>query len=289
MLVGQLRHYSPMMTYSSFELLNSNIECIYSEKSGQNIFQDMFCNTAIKINVPSTNSFFRQLAPDFNVEIDLIYELDQMWYSLDYGLTNTSFTINGTIDQAEWDKLESGLVSLQFYANDTMNNIGSGEIIIRKDINDPVIEIISPSSMDVFESLAPNFNIIITEAFLDTIWYTIDNGMTNFTCSTTGQIDQEEWSLLAEGTVKIQFYAKDTAGNIGLTEIYVMKLIPETTTTTEEETTDTTTTTTSTTTKEKTTTTTTTIPSISPWNLFEISSIFTLVIALLISKRQRKK
>jgi hypothetical protein len=86
-------------------------------------------------------------------------------------------------------------------------------------------------------------------------------------------------------------------------DIYVMKLIPETTMTTTTVTTTTTDTTTSTTstpplststtptssdTKEETTTTTSTIPSISPWNLFEISSIFTLVIALLISKRQRK-
>jgi len=155
--------------FSDNFLLNSNIECIYSERSGQNTFQDMFCNTAIKVNVPSINSFFRQIAPDFNVEIDLIHNIDQMWYTLDSGFTNTSFTTNGTISQAEWDKLETGLVTLQFYANDTLNNIGSGEVIIRKDINQPVIEITLPNPNDEFESLAPEFNITITEEFLDTI------------------------------------------------------------------------------------------------------------------------
>jgi parallel beta-helix repeat protein len=70
----------------------------------------------ITINSPTEGSRFSS-APSFNVEIidDFLYE---MWYTIDGGLNNYTFTENGTIDESAWDALPDGTVIITFYARD---------------------------------------------------------------------------------------------------------------------------------------------------------------------------
>ena len=92
----------------------------------------------------------------------------------------------------------------------------------------PVISIIFPLPDSVFGLDAPNYNISIDELNLDTIWYTLDGGITNYTItSLTGKFNQLTWGALSEGNLTIRFYANDTAGNIGFTDIEVIIEIPE--------------------------------------------------------------
>ena len=178
----------------------------------------------IVINLPNENEFFGSIAPNFDISIT-DSDLDSRWYTIDEGLTNTTFTgLTGTINQTEWDKLSDGPVNLTFYTNDTAGNIASADVIINKDANDPQIVINTPLSFEVFGSIAPNFDISIVEPNLESTWYTIDGGLTNITfIGLTGTINQAEWDKLFNGSVNLTFYANDSAGNIGSAGVLIYK------------------------------------------------------------------
>jgi len=87
-----------------------------------------------------------------------------------------------------------------------------------------VINIISPNLGDVFETIAPNFNVSINFPIFDTSWYTLDNGLTNYTFNgTSGSINQTAWDSCEEGIVSIKFFVNNTVGNFSSAEITVFK------------------------------------------------------------------
>ena len=92
----------------------------------------------------------------------------------------------------------------------------------------PVIIITNPLPDSVFGFDAPNYDISIDEINLDTIWYTLDGGITNHTIiSLTGTLNQTAWEALSEGSVIIRFYASDALGRIGYQEVTIVKRIPQ--------------------------------------------------------------
>ncbi|MFW9948139.1 MAG: FG-GAP repeat domain-containing protein [Candidatus Odinarchaeota archaeon] len=181
---------------------------------------------SIKINTPSHNDFFGKTTPTFNVEI-MDQNLDTMWYTLNNGVNNYTFTSNGTIDEEAWESLGNGTITIKFYANDTMSKIGSAEVMVRKDIFKPIITIYEPKLEEEFIDLPPIFNISINEPNLDSIWYTIDEGQTNVTITELmGVINKDIWKAAPAGHITIRFYAQDKAGNIGSNLIIVIKKSP---------------------------------------------------------------
>ncbi|MFX1525066.1 MAG: hypothetical protein ACFFCC_16275, partial [Promethearchaeota archaeon] len=78
----------------------------------------------------------------------------------------------------------------------------------------PIIVIDIPNPYDLFGSIAPDYNVTITDGGdgINETWYTIDGGNTNFTFSDNGTLNQDEWNLRPNGTVTITFYANDTLG-----------------------------------------------------------------------------
>lgn len=91
----------------------------------------------ITILFPEVNDTFGKDPPNFMVIIN-DPNLDTMWYSLDGGVVNITFTVNGTIDETEWDKFVNATIVLTFFANDTAGNIGFKDIIIEKIISEPI-------------------------------------------------------------------------------------------------------------------------------------------------------
>jgi len=182
----------------------------------------------ITINSPYSDQVFASLSPNYSVFI-FAADKDSTWYTIDNGITNITFIGSlGGIDQMEWNKLGSGTVIIRFYANDTAGNIGSAAVTVKKDVSAPVITIILPLPNSVFDLVAPNYNISIDELNLDTIWYTLDGGITNYTITDlTGTFNHLAWEALSEGSLTIRFYAKDTAGNIGFIDVEVIIEIPE--------------------------------------------------------------
>ena len=126
-----------------------------------------------------------------------------------------------------WYLLSEGEHTIRFYANDTIGNVGTNQVSIMKDTIFPVIEIISPEVGEEFTSYSPIYNIEIIETNLDSIWYSLDNGVTNITISElTGAIDEQVWEALPNGYVTIQFYINDTSGKESFDIVIVTKNYP---------------------------------------------------------------
>ncbi len=88
----------------------------------------------------------------------------------------------------------------------------------------PVIGIISPVTDQVIGTNAPNFQIDIKTLYTNSTWYTIDGGAENYTFSgLTGSTNQTAWNEKADGILAINFYANDSAGNLGFKDINVEK------------------------------------------------------------------
>ncbi len=176
----------------------------------------------IIINSPNPSDVFGLSAPYFDVTISEP-NLDEMWYTLDNGLHNHTFEENGTIDQSAWDAAPSGSITLAFYARDMIGTIGSAEVIIIKDVEAPTITINTPDAGDEFGSDAPSFDITVTDANLDTVWFTLNGGIPYYIDSFSGTINQTAWSALTEGNITITFYANDSAGNLASEEVNIIK------------------------------------------------------------------
>ncbi|MBY9004277.1 MAG: right-handed parallel beta-helix repeat-containing protein, partial [Candidatus Lokiarchaeota archaeon] len=90
----------------------------------------------IVINSPDPGDVFGATAPSFDVNITDVY-LVSMWYTLDGGLHNYTFTENGKIDQSAWSQLPEGSVTITFYAKDILGNEAFESVIVTKSIIEP--------------------------------------------------------------------------------------------------------------------------------------------------------
>lgn len=176
----------------------------------------------ILIISPIENEVFGHSPPSFTVEIR-DPNLDTMWYTLDNGLTNKIFTTNGTINQTMWDTFATDFITIKFYANDTLGHESFTEVVVIKDVDVPSITIIDPEDYDLCGTVSPSFTVEITDWTLDTMWYTLDGGITIKPFTNNGSIEQGVWDDYGNGTVTIMFYANDSAGNIRFEEVLVRK------------------------------------------------------------------
>lgn len=93
------------------------------------------------------------------------------------------------------------------------------------DFVDPIITINSPSPGGEFGDSAPDYAISITEPNLELFWYTIDDGVTNYTITElSGTINQGAWDAASYGSISIGFYARDLEGNEGYNSVIVQKI-----------------------------------------------------------------
>ncbi len=179
-------------------------------------------NPMIIINTPSDFELFGTTAPDFNVETYDVNGVDEMWYTLNNGI-ETYFITNGTVNSARWNEVGNGTVSIKFYANDSVDNTGFSEVIVRKEVNSPSIKINSPNSYECFGKNAPDFNVLIKDNYtIEDMWYTLNNGIETY-FTTNGTISQSAWNAWGNGTVSIKFYANNSLGNGAFEEVIVRK------------------------------------------------------------------
>ncbi len=165
------------------------------------------------INSPSSGAWFNSAPPSYSLSITEA-NLDSIWYTLDGGSTNYTGAASGTIDSTAWSNAGQGAVTIIFYANDSVGNWAFSSVGVNKDSIDPSIDSIdSPSSGAWFSSTPPGYSLTITETNLDSIWYTLDAGLNNYTGAASGTIDSTAWSNSGQGAVTIMFYANDSVGN----------------------------------------------------------------------------
>ena len=196
----------------------------YGETMSNCFYVNVQVPIIITIHSPLPDDLFGTSPPSFNITI-LGVSLNETWYTLDDGITNITFIgFTGIIEQTEWDKRGDGTITIRFYINDSSGYIYYTEVLVNKDTTAPIINIISPTTNQVFNISAPNFIVEITEAFLERMWYTLDDGITNISISDfMGSINEAAWALLPEGNVTIIFFASDTIGNIGHGGVRVIK------------------------------------------------------------------
>ncbi|MFX0073894.1 MAG: hypothetical protein ACFE96_00520 [Candidatus Hermodarchaeota archaeon] len=193
----------------------------YTNSATQNFFKNADAPVIIILS-PTPGSYHGTLAPNFTVEITDA-DLDTMWYSIDGGVTNNTFLTNGTINQVQWAALpfNEGVVSLIFYANDTLGNTASVLRLIYKDTVAPTINIVSPYLLELLGVNVPSFTVEIDDTILGTMWYSLDNGLNNYTFTTNTTFNQAAWNAVSNGTLTIFFYAIDLVGNEAFDSIVV--------------------------------------------------------------------
>ncbi len=93
------------------------------------------------------------------------------------------------------------------------------------DVYSPIVNIHDPLDGDVFYYGPPSFFVEVSDSnsSIDSMWYSLNGGITNYTFYDNGTISLEAWEAVLDGTVKITFYANDTEGNIGFNEVTVYK------------------------------------------------------------------
>ena len=100
----------------------------------------------ITILFPEEEGSFEDNSPNFEIAIHERNMVDAMWYTLDGGLSNVTFTANGTLDAALWAEIPNNAeILLTFYANDSLGNLGTSQITISKKIlpSAPVLHALS--------------------------------------------------------------------------------------------------------------------------------------------------
>jgi hypothetical protein len=112
--------------YTSTGLLNS-----YTEYNNGKEYFTVRLNPIINILSPQDNQTFRR-APFYSLSI-IEPNLDKIWYTLDGGLNNVTISsLNGRINQALWNALPDGPLTIRFYANDTMGYISYKDVTVIK-------------------------------------------------------------------------------------------------------------------------------------------------------------
>ena len=107
---------------------------------------------------------------------------------------------------------------------DGVHNFGTGTDNLPIWWDAPVILINSPSSGGNFET-NPSFEIVVIEGVEDTIWYSLDNGLTNISSSgLTGTIDENEWYNTTDGPIHLIFYVNDSKGYMTQASVYITKI-----------------------------------------------------------------
>jgi hypothetical protein len=162
-------------------------------------------------------------------EIELFIEEsnpESIWFSIDGGVLNYTFSGNGSIESNIWDLIDNGTFYLTFYANDSAGNIGEVSLTLRKDEIAPVLEILSPDESEVFGSTPPTFNFTLQEPNLGDAWYTLDDGI-NIEyfdpLDPSININQVLWESMDDGIIALKIYVDDIAGNEIMKFVYIVK------------------------------------------------------------------
>jgi len=185
---------------------------------------------SVNIHNPLDSYLYGQNSPEFNVSIEE-FKLKPNWFTLNstwYEINNLSanypfYTSTGKINQDGWDLIGNGTIGITFFANDSLGNVYSSGVILRKDIIAPNLMLDYPQSNLEFGDIAPDFIIYIDEINLDKTWYTINISLTQYFFYENSSIDQNLWNNLPYGIYRIRFYANDTVNNTSFIDVLIEK------------------------------------------------------------------
>jgi len=85
----------------------------------------------IIIRQPVIDQSFGKNSPEFNISIAEGI-VDAIWYSISNGTNILITELNGSIDQQLWDSSNYGVITITFYANDSLGVIGFSKVVVKK-------------------------------------------------------------------------------------------------------------------------------------------------------------
>ncbi|MFX1276472.1 MAG: hypothetical protein ACFFAT_15710, partial [Promethearchaeota archaeon] len=181
----------------------------------------------VSINSPSEFDLFGSTPPNIIIDISDSSGIVTSWYRLIGDITTSNYPWTGEIDPAAWIQVGNGTVTIRIYANDSAGNVNFDEVIVRKDITPPDIQINNPGEFDLYGLDGPgvsDLDVDFTDpSGIDTRWYRLIGDITTSNYPWTGEIDPAAWIQVGNGTVTIQIYANDSAGNVYFEEVTVRK------------------------------------------------------------------
>jgi len=205
----------------------SNNVVSYNGLSGIGIF-DFSDNNILTENILYNNTIGVYIDTSDNNSIYENFFLENGKHAFDDGIDNMW---NSTTIGNYWDNWTSPDVSPNDGIVDVPYNIsgpaGSIDYLPIAEDGAPVIVISSPVPGSVFGVSAPSFIVRITDVLLDSMWYSLDGGLHNYTFTENGTINQLAWSALPEGSVTITFYANDLLGNEASEDVIITKSISD--------------------------------------------------------------
>jgi len=86
----------------------------------------------ISLDFPNINDIFGLNAPNFVVYV-AEGVIDEIWYTLDFGITNISCNLNGQLNQSLWNNFDNGQITIIFYVNDSRGFEATAGTIVQKD------------------------------------------------------------------------------------------------------------------------------------------------------------
>jgi parallel beta-helix repeat protein len=183
----------------------------------------------ISISSPSQNSvhgsgptiiFDTDLLLITSISVNVSDSISNIQWELSIGeILAKTFVIYSTL----WNSLGEGTLTIILSAENYYGLTGIASVSIGKDSLNPIVSILSPTPASTFGAQAPGFQLSITEPNLESIIYSLDNFITNYSCSAIDNIDQTEWNKFANGSITIKWAVRDILGRQTICSVLVYK------------------------------------------------------------------
>ena len=99
-------------------------------ESGKRYFTVNTALPDVSINSPTDSQIISDTAPSYDISIAGPY--DSLWYALEGGTNYTATGLTGTIDQSAWSALSDGIITIDFYANNSAGMEGTAQVQVFK-------------------------------------------------------------------------------------------------------------------------------------------------------------
>ncbi|MHA1148928.1 MAG: right-handed parallel beta-helix repeat-containing protein [Promethearchaeota archaeon] len=185
----------------------------------------------LTINSPVPGNYYAS-APSYNLIFTDAHK-DSLWYKVNDTSNPSRFIYSGGLGSAtglinteDWNALGgTGTVTLYFYCNDSVGNEFSTSVIIEKDSEAPIINIISPVMDQICNATSPRFEAEFKDANIEYMWYKLGLLGNKRFIFANGSINQNDWDALGgfEDTKSIYFFCNDSAGNQGSASVKIIK------------------------------------------------------------------
>ncbi|MBY8981276.1 MAG: hypothetical protein KGD72_12865, partial [Candidatus Lokiarchaeota archaeon] len=161
--------------------------------------------------ITPTGGYFNSTPPDYKIEIS-DPNLNTTWYTLNTNQTKHIFTSNGTVEG--WQYVSDGIVSINFYINDTVGNEGSNSVQIVKDTVNPTGSVIINGGDTWTNSTNVSLSLTyddITSGVLEVRYKNDDSSWSDWEAAGATRA----WSLVgADGNRTVYYEVKDNASLI---------------------------------------------------------------------------